>query len=429
MTSETHIKRRHYARSSSFQMALLFTVFCGLAVFVLGYFTYYFTRGHFIHSTEQIIDTEIKYALSQPQIPPAQTRDASRLYLEFSRDSGPPDIMATEVSRLQEGIIVFRHADNQRLYAAKIHTLNSGKFLLVGVDITEVEADFRFMRWLSIVSIILIALVVLGSYVISVFVVRGTNNIANTALDIIETGDLSQRIDMDARWNDLGHMAGVLNQLLERIEELLTGVRRVSDNIAHDLRTPLTRMRSRLEELRDKAPDNENYLALQNEVESLLAVFNALMRIARIETEKKRSHFDTVDLAALLEDVVSFYEPLAQDKNIDLAHDLKSADMHGDRDLLFQAYANILDNAIKFTPQGGRIEIVLRQNAEGIRVSVADSGHGIADADKGRVFGRFYRSDEARSSAGTGLGLSLVLAVVDLHGHRRVMRHAALLWA
>lgn len=392
-------------------MALLFTILCGGAVIILGYFSYYFTRGHFIHGTEAVIDTEIKY-LSQTQEPRTFPTAKDRIYITFDHDQ-QSELLSAPVDRLAEGIIVFDKKDSDRKYAAKIHTFPDGKKLLVGIDITEASQNYRFMLWLSIISIVFMAVVILFSFMISVFVVSGTNKIAETAKDIMNTGDLSQRLEVGSHWDDLSNMAAVLNMFLERIEQLMLGVRQVSDNIAHDLRTPLTRMRNHIEELKEQEPDKEEYEKLLTEADHLLSTFGALLRISRIEAEKQKQHFQSVDMSKLLNDVISFYEPLAEDKDITMTLNAEPASLHGDKDLLFQAYANIIDNAIKFTPKGGKISVNLEANCT---VQITDNGPGVSEEELEKMFNRFYRGEESRSTRGTGLGLSLALAVITLHG-------------
>ncbi len=387
-------------------MAMLFTILCGLVALSLSYFIDYFARGHFEQNTDAVIESEIRYIESLPA-GQALPQNKGRLYvlLESAHDL-PNDITPTKFT-MGADIIVFDYKDGHR-YAAKKHEFAGNKILLVAYDITDITHDFRFMQMMGIVSIVFVMIVVFVSYLISVFVVRGTNKIADTARSIMETGDLSQRIDIGSRWDDLGNMASVLNMLLSRIEQLMTGVRQVSDNIAHDLRTPLTRLRHRMESL----PEQEWLL---KEADHLLATFNALLRISRIETEKQRSRFQTLNLRDVLQDVMDFYEPLAEEKSILLTKNLQSVTVDGDRDLLFQAYANIIDNALKYTPAGGSVSVSLLQDEQGIRATVADTGPGVPQQDLKKIFERFYRCEESRNASGTGLGLSLVAAVIELH--------------
>ncbi|MGJ8620087.1 MAG: sensor histidine kinase [Methylophilaceae bacterium] len=409
--------QRSYAKSSSFKMALLFTLLCGFSLLVLGYFGYFFERGHFIYGTEEVIDTEIRY-LSPDQLfdetVQLENDRLGRLFLPFGPNGEVPEIISGKIDRLKEGLIVFNHPISNKTYAAKIHTFKNKQKILVGVDVSEAQQEFRFMQWLSIISIALIILVVLVSYLISVFVARGTNRIATTAQNIMDTGDLSKRLEVSSHWDDLGKMASTLNLMLDRIESLMGGLRQMSDNIAHDLRTPLTRLRNHIEEAKKGNVDTANE-ALLTEADKLLNTFNALLRISRIETEKKREHFQTLSLQRLIEDVIAFYEPLAELKHITIHEQLINANYDGDKDLLFQAYANIFDNAIKYTPEHGEITVCMRTESQHCVIYIEDTGGGIPENELDKVFQRFYRSDVSRSSSGTGLGLSLVKAVFDLH--------------
>lgn len=388
-------------------MALLFTVLCGAAALSLGYFINYFAKGHFVHSTEAVIDSELRYIEA---VGIQDTQGKERFYAYLNEDGSLPAELPSSISLLSEGIIVFDHPERKRRYAAKIHTFEDGRKLLVGTDITAISHDFKFMQWLGIASIVFVVVVVFVSYLISVFVVSGTNKIADTAREIIKTGDLSRRVELGSRWDDLSNMAAVLNLLLDRIEELMLGVKQVSDNIAHDLRTPLTRMRNKIESL----SDSDQKQTLIEESDNILSTFNALLRISRLETEKQRSQFSQVSLKDIVCDVAEFYEPLAEERGITLQIDVADAFITGDRDLLFQAYANILDNALKFTPENGTVEITLLKDSN-IEITFKDSGSGVPENEIGNIFDRFYRGEKSRSSSGTGLGLSLVKAVIELH--------------
>ena len=425
MTNNLKVAKGHsYANSSSFKMALLFTVLCGLSLFILGYFGYFFARGHFIHGTEAVIDTEIRYLAAEPPVDSLmlEKKIEDRLLIPFSANGEPPALLSGNIERLKEGMIVFEHPDSHQIYAGKIHTYDNNQKLLVAIDITATKRAFLFMQWLSMISIALIILVVLASYMISVFVARGTNRIATTAQHIMTTGDLSQRLEVSSHWDDLGKMSTTLNLMLDRIESLMIGLRQMSDNIAHDLRTPLTRLRNHIEASSQAGDDSKNEMLL-DEADKLLTTFNALLRISRIETEKKREHFKPLALRLLIEDVMAFYEPLAEMKHITFHQQLADISLVGDKDLLFQAYANIIDNAIKNTPEHGMITITMKTEGEFAVVSVEDTGGGIANSDVDKVFQRFYRGDISRSSAGTGLGLSLVKAVFDLHNGQLLLKN------
>lgn len=400
---------RQYVKSSSFVMALLFTVLCGAAATTLGFFINYFTKGHFVHSTESVIDTQIAYveALGVEQA----MQKTNGLYIPIDADESLPSNIQSDIDVLTEGIIVFDSPEGDKQFAAKVHSFANGKRLLVASDITQVTRDFKFMQRLGIGSIIFVTLVVFVSYIISIFVVTGTNHIADTARQIIKTGDLSRRLDIGKGWDDLSNMANVLNLLLDRIEELMHGVKQVSDNIAHDLRLPLTRLRNHIESLEPTAEHAE----LMQEVDQLMTTFNALLRISRIEQEKQRKQFRKVEMSELLADVIELYEPLAEDRQIKIEKRLVPYSLKGDRDLLFQAYANLLDNALKYTPDHSTIELTMHKTDNSLTVTVKDAGKGVSLDELDKIFDRFYRTDNARHTPGNGLGLALVKAVVELH--------------
>ena len=206
--------------------------------------------------------------------------------------------------------------------------------------------------------------------------------------------------------------------MLDQIEHLVSGIRRVSDNIAHDLRTPLTRLKHRLEELSQKSDRASAPLALQcvEESDQLLATFSALLRIARLENRGHALRLSEVDLHEMAGDVVELYEPLAQQKHQHLF--LKGAPgavTRVDRDLMFQAIANLVDNAVKYSPAGSHIEVSFRTSRSRVELTVRDDGPGVSEADEQRLLQRFFRGEPARSTPGNGLGLSLVEAIVRLH--------------
>lgn len=408
-------KRRRYARSSSFMMALLFTVLCGAVALTLGYFINYFAKGHFVHSTQAVLDSEIRYIELLGRAPDNGAHK-ERLYIPLDDDGSLPDDFPKPDKILTEGLLVFSIPQDNTQYAARIHTFDDGRKVLVGTDITEIAHDFNFMQLIGIASIAFVMIVVFVSYLISIFVVNGTNKIAETAYDIIRTGDLSRRVNMHSRWDDLGNVAVILNMLFDRVEELMRGVRQVSDNIAHDLRTPLTRMRSHIESLQKQKLDEDEYGKLLHEADQILNTFNALLRISRIETEQQRSQFTQINLEDIIRDVTEFYEPLAEEKNIKLALMASPAPFYGDRDLLFQAFANILDNAIKYGDENGQIKIDLQRDDTKNIITFENTGAHIPQDALTRIFDRFYRTDESRNKPGAGLGLSLVQAVVTLHG-------------
>jgi signal transduction histidine kinase len=248
---------------------------------------------------------------------------------------------------------------------------------------------------------------------------RRLEDINDTSREIM-AGDLSRRVPTRGTTDDFDQLAGNLNAMLDEIERLMGGIRHVSDNIAHDLRTPLTRLRHKLETLRDRSLGEEERQARIEEsvqqADQLLATFSALLRIARIEAGGYRLQISEVDLGALIHDAAEFYEPSAEEKQLELSVRVDGRPtLQADRDLLFQAVANLIDNALKFTPPGGHISISASEVGGRMYLRVADTGPGIPEEDRTAVLERFHRLESSRSTSGSGLGLSLVSAVARMH--------------
>lgn len=427
--------KRHYYKSSSFKMAALFTLLLGVCAILLGYSLYDFSKQNFIRETEAAIDIEIEHILAISTDHAAQsvtsyiskrsTLDQYPIYLYQDKDdyilAGNIDAIPKNVSRIKEGVISFHTviALEKRLVAGKIHTFKDGSSLLVARDITDIMRIYERLKFISIMIMIFMLIVVLISFFISTFVVTRINKIADTAIDIMHTGDLSRRIHIDSQWDDLSYLATVFNNLLAKMENLMQGISDVSDHIAHDLRTPISRLRSHLEALKKKKPSEEDIDQLILETDSILSIFNALLRIAHIEKSKQQNSFTQLDVTQLLDDVVEFYEPLANEKHIRISKELQPFSIMGDRDLLFQMFTNLLDNAIKFSPANTQMNIIL----DAQKLVISDQGMGISNDDMAHVFDRFYRSDKSRHTPGSGLGLSMVKAVADLHHINITLKH------
>jgi len=261
----------------------------------------------------------------------------------------------------------------------------------------------------------------------------------NRSIKTIMAGDLSERIRVSDSSSEIEQLAANLNTMLDRIQYLMEGVKQVSDNIAHDLRTPLTRLRNQLAKFEKKCSDEDLEVVQQLIVEAddMLATFNSLLRIARIELGESGSEKALLRVDELLRDVIELYEPVAADKNVSLDINLGAVQLFADRNLLFQAFANLIDNAIKYTPEGGRVQLVSNgvgkaallasagfDDSDNYEVfSIIDTGCGIAEANYEKVFRRFYREETSRGKQpGNGLGLSLVAAVAKLHDARILFR-------
>lgn len=289
----------------------------------------------------------------------------------------------------------------------------------------NLEPDvLRTLKVFSVIIVFMMLGVVLVSFGISHFVVSRINRIAGTAQNIIDTGDLSERISIDTKWDDLSNLAQVLNGFLAQIESLMSGVREVSNNIAHDLRTPLTALRADIESLKGKNVTDDDLDGLLAESDRILGVFQSLLRIANIEKGKRHQIFREVNLTTVLDDVLDLYEPVAEEKQIRLIKELEGKlVVKGDADLLFQLFANLLDNAIKFSPNASEVHIAAKMDRGEVKIVIKDAGCGIPDDEKDHVFRHFYRGDESRGSEGYGLGLSLVKAVIDKHRGEIVLKN------
>ena len=305
------------------------------------------------------------------------------------------------------------------LLGVAVITLSLSVFLLARQNDSGIDNPILLV--LSIASIVSLIFVAMLGYLVSVFVVSRINRISGIADEIVKTGDLSKRITLDSRWDDLSFLSGVLNEMLDRIETLMEGVQHITDTVAHDLRTPLTRLRNKLE----KADQNtETKTELIREVDGLLKTFNALLNLSSIESGRQSTKFEYFDLEKVVNDAVGFYTPLAQDKNQTITLTTVPVQYLGNKDLFFQVVANILDNAIKFTPVGGDIHITIKKITDGHQFIVRDSGPGIAEGCLDKVFDRFYREESNTQKEGSGLGLSLAKAVLKLHGAQIMLKNA-----
>ena len=327
-------------------------------------------------------------------------------------------------------------------HMARSVTLADGQQLLVARSRLGVLAHTRFFITILFSSFIITILMGAFSAFFMTWDFQRHVDRINKSIKAIMDGNLSERLTISKSSSkssgDLQQLALHLNMMLDRIQYLMDGVKQVSDNIAHDLRTPLTRMRNNLATFEKNCRDEDlpNVQQLISEADSMLGTFNALQRIARVELGESGTEKTTVELHQLLDDVIELYEPVASEKTISFDTNIEKVSMVADRNLLFQAFANLLDNAIKYTPENGHINITLSTQGWGVLVSkeecrskplailtVADNGCGIAEENYGKVFRRFYREEGSRGKQpGNGLGLSLVAAVAKLHSSKVILK-------
>lgn len=299
-------------------------------------------------------------------------------------------------------------------------SLPDGTWLLIGRDTEDLDEREDLIGGALLWGAgITLALGLAGGLLMTLAVAGRVEAINTTARRVI-AGDLSGRVAMRGTGDDFDRLADTLNTMLARIEELVQSVSRVSDSIAHELRTPLTRLHADLEDLSMSphltADDRGAAEQALGEAVRMQSTFDALLRIARIETGRHAAAFQHVDLGELLRDAIELYAPEAEAKGHRIQSQIAAGlTVTGDRDLLFQAVSNLLDNAIKFTPQGGKVGVGATRVGQAIRIVVDDDGPGIEAAHRLRVAERFYRAPESAVAPGLGLGLSLVVAVARLH--------------
>src|SRR6202521_2518583 len=437
VSSSVHLP--DFARTTTFRWTLAVAGAFVLYTLVLFGFVYWQTAAYLLSENDILLTEELRvFAANTPEqrlaeIDDRLRKDPRRVKIAGLFDAGghriagnveslppglAPDVPAdAAVVRVDSG---GRETQTVRLTA---HPLPSGEVLVIGRNIDEIEEIAEIVgRALGLGLLPAFGLAVAIGMVLSLRALDRLSDVNRRILRIV-AGDLRERLPTRGRNDPFDQLAGSVNRMLGEIEALIQEIAGVGDDIAHDLRTPLTRVRVRLERGRVHAATlGELRAAVDQGIAGLdqsLAIITALLRIAEIEHSRRLEGFSQVRLAPLLREVGDLYEPIAEDKHVVLhVEAADEATVHGDRDLLFEAVANLVDNAVKFTPAGGRVELTLfRRDGETV-IRVKDTGPGIPESERDAVTKRFYRSDKSRRTAGLGLGLSLVAAIVKLHGFR-----------
>ena len=421
-----------------FQLTLVYMVLFAASVGALSLFIYWATLGYLERQTSATIEAEISGLYEQFErrglagladiINERVQRDAERRSVYLLADAigrplagnvgyWPPtlDVSAEWVDftkREENGI--------ETPVRAALLRVGPGFRLLVGRDIRELADIRRELRRASVYGVTLtLGLALIGGLFMALSAQRRLAELNRTARQII-AGDLSRRAAVKGSKDEHDELAININAMLDQIENLLAGMRHVGDSVAHDLRGPLTRLRNRLETVAAAAePRREDLTECVQQLDQVLETFNALLRIARVESGAHRSAFTAVDLGAIVRDVCELYQAAADEQGVALRCEHgATVEVFGDRELLAQALTNLLDNAVKYTPRGGTVTVRLTRGGDTASLSVADSGPGIPAADRSRVLQRFTRLDQARSQPGNGLGLALVNAVTLQHHGR-----------
>jgi signal transduction histidine kinase len=431
-------------RSSTFKRALIFIVVFGAMVFALFGYVYSSTASYVLDRFDRAIEAdramliaayenggrdglvaEIKAFITDKR------RDDSIILLadpSFAPVAGnlgswPPSLVGNSGLSSFEQNQPKPETAHRPLLRAAFETLPDGSHLLVGKDVSDLD---QVAKRIYLALALVLSLIFIIGVVAAVAVTRRTvgriEAINGTSRAIMQSG-LGERVPVRGSRDEWDQLAENLNSMFDRIEVLMGEVKQATDNVAHDLRTPLTRMRGRLEKAsigqRDAKSDQSLIIDTMADLDDVLRMFSSLTRISQIETTTRTAAFRLVDLVEIAEAVVELFDAAAENKNVRLTLVAdKPVLITGDRDLLFDAVANIIDNAIKHGSESGRVTVELDQGDTGSVISVADDGPGIPTDEYQHVFRRFYRLERSRRTPGNGLGLSLVAAVARLHDAR-----------
>jgi signal transduction histidine kinase len=338
-------------------------------------------------------------------------------------ESVPPHLRIDAPPQGTDIIKTDRNGREHQTVRAIARRMRNGDLLVLGRNVDEAgEISHVVGQALALGLLPALCLCLLAGAWLSVRAQKRVEEV-NQRVQRIIAGDLSERLPHRNVDEPFSRLAAIVNGMLDEMETMIHALAGVGNDIAHDLRTPLTRARLALERGRTNAATLGQLQTVADKaiagIDQSLAIITALLRLAEIENGRRSAGFGSIPLHEMLREVCDIYEPIAENKNIALHVQVtQHLNVRGDRDLLIEAVANLVDNAIKFTPEGGRVDMeLLRGNSETI-VRVADTGCGISEQEREAVLRRFYRSDKIRNTPGVGLGLSLVAAIVKLHGFR-----------
>ena len=428
------VNRTRLLRTTSFRLTLLYAGLTALS-FVLLFVVVYVSTGNFM---DRQIDATVATELAEVQSDAAGkggslagivrdlgTRSDGYFYLLQDAQGAvvAGNLPALEpVPGIREWGGPAHHRSNplQGLRGRGVR-LADGGYLFVGMSTYHLhemqEHVVRVFLWGFAAAL---ALALAGGTLMSLSVARRIEGMSQTSRDIVG-GDLGRRIPLAGNADEFDHLAASLNAMLDRIQLLMDGLRQVSTDIAHDLRTPLTRLRQRIEQAqrRGTAPAADVLGDTLRDLDGILETFAALLRIAQIESGTRRAGFARLDLGEVLRTVLEVYQPAAEERGQVLGASLDGElAVRGDRDLLTQMFANLVENASRHGGAGARIEVTARPQHGMVLVAVADNGPGIPEGERDKVLRRFYRLESSRSTPGNGLGLSLAAAVAALHDTR-----------
>lgn len=424
-------------RTASFRLSALYAVLFGGSVLLLGAVAFWSTRSALeqqvtrrIVAEMTLLEQEFRSNGLDHLVATVQHRTRAKANLDYfvvdsagKRLAGDLPPVADRLGWVEidagQDANGEQSGEKERVRAL-VKQLDGGFRLGVGEDLQQVgEMEDTFLGVLAFALGIVLVLGIGGGLLLGAGFLRRVDAITRTA-DAIIAGDLSRRIERTGSRDDFDRLSATLNAMLDRIAGLMDNLRQVSNDIAHDLRTPLSRLRQGLEEAKDRDLAAADYKGVVEraveEADALLETFLALLRIAQIEAGTRRSAFRRVDLSDVMRTVVEAYAPAAEERGSTLRAEITDdVQIDGDRELLTQLIANLVENALHHTPPRTTITLRLSRPPAGAVAEVADTGPGIPGEEREKVFRRFYRLEHSRTTAGNGLGLSMVAAIVELH--------------
>ena len=430
-------------RSSTFLWALAVAAAFALFVVALFAFTYWKLDAYLIARSDRMITTRIHFIADLPQgrrigaiadhleqdsrgVQYAGLFDAAGSRLAGNIDHLPRELALNGAAQGVRLDLFEKPAVQVPVVRAVGTRLDGGDILVMGRNVDETHEISRVVgEALALGLLPAFSLCLLAGVWLSARAQKRVEEV-NQRVQRIVAGELRERLPEGNTDDSFARLARIVNGMLDEMETMIHALAGVGNDIAHDLRTPLTRVRLALERGRTHATTLEQLQEITDKaiagIDQSLAIVTALLRLTEIENNRRIAGFGDVALDEILREVCDVYEPIAEDKQVGLG---VVADRHvqvwGDRDLLFEAVANLVDNAIKFTPPGGRVELGLGAEDDTALVRVSDTGPGISEQEREAVLRRFYRSDKMRHTPGVGLGLSLVAAIVKLHGFRLII--------
>jgi len=449
-----------FFRSSAFRLTILYMTLFGASVAALLVFIYFTTIQEMEAQAKESINIQLadlgrKFIIGGTQETitaiehlVATDKDHSSMYMLINRNwviqAGNLDRWPGGSPTKREWIHFYTHAspdepdklrpvlikeDSENDYIPQngepqVLAINSslpeGYILLVGQRLDQIaRVEQIYTRVLQISIALTVILGIAGAWVLTYRIHRRLESINHSCQRVMQ-GEMNHQVPIFGTGDEFDHLATNFNAMLGRINELLTGVREIASNVAHDLRTPLSRLRNRLERSaaanKSREELQEDLRATIAEVDGLVATFNAILRISQAEKGAGVEQFQDFNLSATVSNIVEFYSSLADEKQIQMMPDIeKDIFLRGDRHLIEQALANLLDNGIKYSPTDSAIRVRLEKN-NAIRLTIDDQGPGIPEALYQKVTEKFYRLETSRSTPGNGLGLSLAHAAIRLHG-------------